>query len=102
MASSAASEGHRTPGTPGKATLTEALPVIAAPVQRKADPVSERFDDTGVHQAAAAGVAGGGGQLPHVAETIRVYVSNKDTPRFAEYQKIVPHRFEILKKEYDK
>jgi len=37
-----------------------------------------------------------------VAETIRVYVSNKGTPRFAEYQKIVPHRFEILKKEYDK
>lgn len=37
-----------------------------------------------------------------VAETIRVYVGNKDTPRFAEYQKIVPHRFEILKKEYDK
>jgi hypothetical protein len=37
-----------------------------------------------------------------VAETIRVYVSSKDTPRYAEYQKIVPHRFEILKKEHDK
>ncbi len=37
-----------------------------------------------------------------VAETIRVYVSTKNTPRFAEYQRIVPHRFEILKKEYDK
>lgn len=37
-----------------------------------------------------------------VAETIRAYVSNKDTPPFAEYQKIVPHRFEILKEEYDK
>jgi hypothetical protein len=37
-----------------------------------------------------------------VAGTIRVYVSNKDTPRFAEYQRIVPHRFEILTTEYDK
>jgi hypothetical protein len=37
-----------------------------------------------------------------VAGTIRFYVSNKDTPRFAEYQRIVPHRFEVLKTEYDK
>jgi hypothetical protein len=37
-----------------------------------------------------------------VAETIRVYVSTKHTPRHEEYQRIVPHRFAILKKEYDK
>jgi hypothetical protein len=37
-----------------------------------------------------------------VAETIRVYVSTKNTPRHLEYEKIVPHRFKILKKEYDK
>jgi hypothetical protein len=37
-----------------------------------------------------------------VAETIRVYVSSKATPRFAEYQQIVPHRFAIVKAEYDK
>ena len=37
-----------------------------------------------------------------VAETIRVYVSSKGTPRFAEYQQIVPHRFEMVKTEYDK
>jgi len=36
-----------------------------------------------------------------VAETIRVYVSTKHTPRHEEYEKIVPHRFKILKKEYD-
>ena len=37
-----------------------------------------------------------------LAETIRVYVSTKGTPRFAEYEAIVPNRFEMLKKEYDK
>jgi hypothetical protein len=37
-----------------------------------------------------------------VAETIRVYVSTKGSARALEYQKIVPHRFAILKQEYDK
>jgi hypothetical protein len=37
-----------------------------------------------------------------VAETIRTYVSTKGTPKFEEYKKIVPHRFEIVKTEYDK
>lgn len=37
-----------------------------------------------------------------VAETIRIYVSTKDTPRFNEYEAIVPHRFSVLKKEYEK
>jgi hypothetical protein len=37
-----------------------------------------------------------------VAETIRVYVSTKGSPRAAEYNQIVPHRFTILKAEYDK
>jgi hypothetical protein len=63
VAATSASEPH---SSPGKTTLTGALPVISAPVQRKADPTSERFDDAGVHQAAAAGVAGGGGPLPHL------------------------------------
>lgn len=37
-----------------------------------------------------------------VAETIRVYVSTRNTPRHEEYDKIVPHRFKLLKQEYDK
>lgn len=37
-----------------------------------------------------------------IAETIRTYVSTKGAPRFKEYEKIVPHRFAILKAEYDK
>jgi hypothetical protein len=37
-----------------------------------------------------------------VAETVRTYVSTKGTPRFKEYEQIVPHRFAILKVEYDK
>jgi hypothetical protein len=37
-----------------------------------------------------------------VAETIRVYVSTKGTPRFAEWELKVPNRFAMLKKEYDK
>ncbi len=35
-----------------------------------------------------------------VAETVRVYASTKGTTRFAEYDKIVPKRFAILKTEY--
>jgi len=53
-------------GTPGKTTLTGALPVGDS-VQRKADgPAAQRFDDGAVHDAAAAGGSGSGGALPHL------------------------------------
>ena len=35
-----------------------------------------------------------------VAETVKIYGSTFGTPRFDEYRKIVPKRFEILDKEY--
>ncbi len=35
-----------------------------------------------------------------VAETIQVYTSTQGSPRFAEYQQIVPNRFQILDAEY--
>ncbi len=35
-----------------------------------------------------------------VAETIQIYVSTKNSPRNAEYRKIVPNRFKMLDKEY--
>lgn len=35
-----------------------------------------------------------------VAETVRVYVSTKGTPRFEEYKNMVPHRFAMLATEY--
>ena len=55
-------------GTPGKTTLTGALPVGGG-VQRKAEgPAAQRFDDGAVHDAAAAGVSGSGGALPHLAQ----------------------------------
>jgi hypothetical protein len=53
-------------------------------------------DKTAVSGYAMAAIA------EDVAETIRVYVSTKGTPRFAEYEKIVPNRFAMLKAEYDK
>lgn len=53
-------------------------------------------DKVAVSGYATAAIAEG------VAETIRVYVSTKDTARFAEYEKIVPNRFAIIKQEYDK
>lgn len=53
-------------------------------------------DKTAVSGYAMAAIA------EDVAETIRVYVSTKGTPRFEEYEKIVPNRFAMLKKEYDK
>lgn len=53
-------------------------------------------DKTSVSGYATAAIA------EDVAETIRVYVSTKGSPRAAEYQNIVPHRFAILKTEYDK
>ena len=36
-----------------------------------------------------------------VAETIRIYTTAKGTPRFAEYEKILGKRFEILRETYD-
>ncbi len=36
-----------------------------------------------------------------VAETIRIYTTAKGTPRFAEYEKILGKRFEILRDTYD-
>jgi len=53
-------------------------------------------DTTAVSGYATADIA------EDVAETIRTYVSAKGTPRFQEYERIVPHRFAILKTEYDK
>lgn len=53
-------------------------------------------DKTAVSGYATADIA------EDVAETIRTYVSAKGTPRFQEYERIVPHRFAILKTEYDK
>ncbi len=35
-----------------------------------------------------------------VAETVRVYQVTKGKPAFQEYEKIVPHRFKMLQKEY--
>ena len=37
-----------------------------------------------------------------VAETVRVYVSTKGSTRYKEYEAMVPHRFAMLKTEYDK
>jgi hypothetical protein len=36
-----------------------------------------------------------------IAETVRVYVATRGSPRFEEYRKIVPNRFAMLKTEYD-
>ena len=56
---------HEPAGTPGKSTLAGALPPI--PVQRKADgSAGERVDNGAVHEAAAAGVRGGGDRLPYL------------------------------------
>ena len=74
VARRAALQGH--PGTPGKRTLTEGLQMrttrdlAAVAVQRAAGEHGPAQDGGAVQQAAAQGVAGGGGPLPR-SDTIQ-------------------------------
>jgi|GEM_PF-2934471 len=69
LGSSAGGPGERTRAIAGMATGYDAQAALLVPVQRK----SKGSDTDNVHEAAAKGIAGGGGALPHAEQIQRSF-----------------------------